>query len=438
MNRNVRIIQLMIIFIVISFLFTGCRDAQEVDDEVYALVLGVDKGVNNKVRITIQYPTYQSGGGEKEDKGGGAMSGGANQAPGSNIHTIEASTILEALDMYGMAISRRVSLTHTKMLVFSEEFARDGVGKYLGPMARYRETRRVMNVIVVKGKAQEFIQENKSNIGESLAKAMELMANQSENTSFFPRTPFQDFYKGMLSTYSQAYTSYAGINDFKQLTPEEQGKEAPLVTDTGFYPGELPRDGVAKREYAGTAVFDGEKMVGLLDSLETRYFLMVSGKFERGIVTIEDKKEPGSAVPLDMRLGRPPRIKGYFENGKPVIDIHLEVESDIGAIQSRIDYEKINLVENLNNQAKEHLEKHILQVIKKTQALNSDIFGFGHKIAGYFATLQEWEQYNWKKHYKEAEIKVDVSVNIRRTGLMIHSSPIRNSKGIEGIKEEGD
>lgn len=440
----VKMVKVLSAVLLVSFLcsfLTSCRDSMEVDDEVYALVLGVDKGVNNKVRVTIQYPTYQSGGGgqDKEKKQDSGMGGGSNQAPGSNIHTVEASTILEALDMYGMAISRRVSLMHTKLLIFSEEFAREGVGRYLGPMARFRETRRVMNVVVVKGEAHKFIQENKSNIGESLGKAIELMVSQADNTSFFPRSPFEDFYEGMLSTYIQPYCGYGGINDFNKLAPEQQSdKVPPLVTEKGFDPGDLPRDGVAKREYVGTAVFDGEKMVGNLDSFETRYFLMVTGKFEKGIITIEDNKEPGSAIPLDMRLGRPPQIKGYFENGKPVIDIYLQIESDIGAIQSRVDYEKVGMINDLNKQAEEHLLKNIKEVIKKTQQLNSDIFGFGHKLAGHFATIQEWEKYNWKSHYREAEVRVDVSVNVRRSGLMIHSAPIRNSKGIEGIREEGD
>lgn len=428
MKIKVRILPLIMLLAFLSSIVTGCGDAQEIDDEVYVLAIGIDKGTTNKVRVTIQYATYSTGGG-----GGGTASGGkkedsqSNQIPGSIIHTIEAPTILEAIDMYGMAISRRVSLMHTKQLIFSEEFAKEGVGDYIAPMARFRETRRIMNVTVVKGSAQDFIKENKTNIGESAAKSMELMAVQSRNTSFFPLSNFQTFYTGMLSTYEQAYSSYAGINEFKNLESESE-KKAPLIIDKGYLPGELPREGVAKREFVGTALFDGDKMVGTLNSVETRYFLMVKGIFRKGIITLEDKNAPGQAIPIDMRIGRPPRIKARFVDDKPVIDVNLVLEGDIGAIQSRISYEKVKYLNELNREAEKHLEEGIIKVIKKTQEYNSDIFGFGHKIAGSFDIIQDWEKYNWKKHYKEAEVNVHVSVNIRRTGLIIHSSPIIGSE----------
>lgn len=424
----------ILIWILICTTLTSCYDAREVDDEVYALVIGVDKGVSNKVRITMQYPTYKSGGdsgGGQGDKSSGGM-GSSNAAPGSDIQTIEASTILEALDMYGMAISRRISLMHTKMLVFSEDFARGGVGKYLAPIARYRETRRVMNVVVVKGKAEGFLRENQANIGESISKAMELMVQQSDNTSFFPRVTFNDFYRGMLSSFEQPYTIYAGINGFEETAPEKKENNAPLVISQGFLPGGLPRSGSTKREYAGTAVFDGDKMVGFLDSDETRYFLMVTGKFKRGIIDLEDERSPGDAIPLDLRPGRAPVTKGHFENGLPVVDLKLQMEADIGAIQSRINYEKLGLIEELNNQVEKHIKDNIVKVINKVQKeYKSDIFGFGHKFAGYFPTIPEWEKYDWIKHFEEARINVNVDVNIRRTGLMIDSSKIYKKDNTE-------
>lgn len=419
----------ILVIIFLNSVLVGCGDAQEIDDEVYIFSLGIDKGVTNKVRVTIQYPTYKtsSGGGDSKKQEAGGKGGGANQSDGANIHTIEASTIIEALDMYGMAISRRVSMKHTKQLIFSEEFAREGIGQYIGPLARFRETRRIMNVIIVKGSAKDFIKEEKTNIGDSLAKAIELMQKQSDNTSYFPRAFFHDFYQGMVSIDHQTYASYAGINEFKLISDENKG-DAPLKVNQGFSPGEVPREGVAKREYVGTALFDGDKMVGSLNSMETRYFLMVSGKFKRGTLILEDKKKPGDAIPLDIRLGRRPKIKGYFNKGKPVIDVIIEIEGDIGAIQSRLPYENTDMIKILNKQTEEVLKKGILETIKKTQELNADIFKFGHRFAGKFLTIHEWEKYNWLKHYKEAEVNVDVSVNIRRTGLIFHSSQIKGSK----------
>ena len=425
-----RVSLLLTLCILISCTSTACLDAEEVDDEVYALILGIDKGVSNKVRLTIQYPTYKAGGGsgEGQEKNKGGM-GNTNEAPGSNIHTIEAPSILEALDMYGMAISRRVSLMHLKSLIISEDFARGGIRDYLGPFTRFRETRRIVDIAVVRGTAQKYIQENKSNIGESLSKAIELMAVQSNNTSFFPRVTFYDFYLGMLSTYNQSYAAYTGINEFKQLTEEQVARESPLEIDNGFIPGTLPRSGVAKREYVGTAVFSADKMVGYLNSEETRYFLMILGKFKRGIIDLKDEKSPDDVIPLDFRPSRKPVIKAYFKMGKPVIDLKLEMEADIGSIQSRLNYEDKNNIGKLNRQAEKHIQERVTQVITKVKnEYKTDIFGFGQKVAGYFPTIQEWEKYDWLKHFPEARVNIEVNVNIRRTGTMIKSSEIKGPK----------
>lgn len=429
-----RVNLLLILAFMISFLTSGCYDAAEVDDEVYALNIGLDKGVTNKLRLTIQYPTYKSsggGGGDTKDKNKGGM-GGSNETPGSNIHTIEASSILEALDMYGMTISRRVSLMHTKNLVISEEMAREGVERYLAPLARYRETRRVMNITVVKGTAQDFIKAYKSYIGESLAKTLELMAIQADNTSFFPRVTFYDFYKGILSTYEQGYTIYAGINDFSAMPQSSQtGGQPPLVVGKGYEPGKIPRSGVDEREYVGTAVFSADKMVGALDSDETRYFLIILGKFKRGIIDLQDKNSPDFAIPLDIRPSRKPVVKASYQRGKPVVDLKLELEADIGAIQSRINYENINLIQRLNTQAEEHIQKKVTEVISKVQKeYKTDIFGFGRKFAGSFLTIDEWEKYNWLSKFPEAKINVQVNVNIRRTGLMIQSSQVQGRENV--------
>lgn len=429
MSMVKRISLLIIVCLFIGSVTTACYDAVEVDDEVYALVLGLDKGITNKIRVTIQYPTYKnsgggSGGGQDKKAGGGGMEG-SNEAAGTNIHTIEAPSILEALDMYGMAISRRISLMHMKNLILSEDLVKEGIQPFLAPLARFRQARRVVNIAVVKGTAQDYIRDNTSNIGESLSKAMELMSVQADNTSFFPRVTFYNFYTALLSTYEQGFTAYSGINDFKQLPEGQQKTESPLNLDNGYEPGRIPRSGVAKREFAGTAVFKGDKMVGTLNSEETRYFLMITGKFKRGIIDIQDEELPEYVIPMDFRLSRKPVIKGYFKKGRPVVSVSLELEADIGSIQSRIDYEDRNKIEKLNDDAEKYIRERVTQVIGKVRdEYKSDIFGFGQQFAGYFSNIGEWEKFNWNSHFQEAGVNVKANVNIRRTGLMWKSSRV--------------
>jgi spore germination protein KC len=418
-------------------LFTGCTaDSKEIDDQVYTLVIGADKAVSNKVRVTVQFPTYKSGGGEgsgsTQKKGSGGGEGNkeeTGEVSGTIVETVEAPTLLEAIDLLNTSTSRRISLVQTKEIIFSEELAKEGIGRYLEPIARFRETRRTMQIVVCRGNAEDFIKESKTLIGDSLAKAMELILAESGNTGFFPHVTFHDFYAGMLNPYTMAYAAYAGLNDFSKLQPLGREEKSPLNTEYDELPGEIPRKGDLKREFFGTAVFDGKKMVGSLSASETRYFLMVKGDFKRGIISIADKENSDLAIPLDVRLGRKPKIKAHFENGVPVIDLKLVIESDLGAIQSRENYEKLSKINDLNRQIETYIRNGVVRTIEKTQKeWGTDIFGFGGYVARSFSTVPEFEKYNWLAHYRDAKINVDVSVNVRRTGLMMSSSPIRNSK----------
>lgn len=412
---------------------TGCGDSVEVDDDVYAVAIGLDKGINNKLILTIEYPTYKGGGGGGQaggnaNKGGGV--GSSNQLPGANIHTVETPSILEGLDIFNMAISRRISLVHIKLLVISEELAREGIGDYLGPLARYRGTRNTLFVLVAREKAVDFIKENKSNIGESLTKSIELMEEQSKKTGYFPDINFHEFYRDVLSSYSEPYTAYVGVNDFSKLNINSKNGTAKLVTEYDHLPGDMPRAGVAKREFVGTAVFDGDKMVGSLNPTETRYMLMMNGKFKRGIFSIEDKNAPGKAIVIDLSLKKPPAIKVRFEDAVPIIDIKLDFNVNIESVQSRIDYEQMNRIDDMSNQIENYLEEGIKKTFEKAQKeLKTDVFGFGGKVAGYFTTIQEWEEYNWFSHFSEAKINTSVKVNIRGTGLTLESPPIFSSEG---------
>lgn len=427
-----KISSIVFISIFLCSILAGCQ-AVEVDDDVYAVVIGLDKGVHNKLMLTIQYPTYKGGGGGGQMGGGQKKEeedGGSNQVPGANIHTIETPSILGGIDIFNMAISRRISLIHVKLLIISEELAMEGIGDYLDPLVRNRSSRGSMFVLVTNGKAVDFIKENKANVGESLTKSIELMEEQSKKTSYFPNTNFLEFYRDISSSYNNPYAAYVGVNDLKKLTTPVKDEKSKLITEQDFLPGDMPRDGVSKREYVGTAVFDGDRMVGSLNPSETRYMLILNGKFKRGVFTLEDKNAPGKAIVIDVSLKKKPSVKARFEDGDPVFDIRLDIDANIESIQSRVKYEQLNMMDDLNNQIKSYIESGIEKTLEKAQKeLNCDVFGFGIKLAGSFTTIQEWEDYNWLSHFPEAEINVDLKVNTGRTGLILESPPILSSEG---------
>lgn len=414
-----------ICFIILSIfiagiVLTGCYDSIEIDDQVYPILIGIDKGINNKIIVTVQYPTYRSG--ENNN----------NQVQGAgNINSIEAPSIIEACEMLNTEVSRKITLQHVKAFVFSENVAAMGIGQYISAIKRYREVRSTVNIIVSRGRAEDFIKNNKSVIGPSISKMTELQLSQANRISYFSEGSFFKFYKEMLSTYQQPVAAYASVNDLHNAKNESnQTGMDNLMPGKGFKPGDIPIKSRAGRQLGGTAIFDGDKMVGYLDTYETRYYLMVKGEFKTGIVTIDDPRQSGYPVVIYLKLIKAPKVNTVFKDGKPVINVNIKIEADIEGIQSRINYEKLRNIGDLENKIKQFVLQGMLNTIKKTQTqYNTDIFGFGKSAAKNFKTIQEWEDYNWLKHYKEAKINVNLDLNIKRMGTKLGSADKWGSKG---------
>ncbi|ACL76317.1 Ger(x)C family spore germination protein [Ruminiclostridium cellulolyticum] len=430
MRKVYKVIILAMAFI---YILTGCTtDSKNIDDQAYAIMIGIDKGVENKIRLTVQFPTYKGGGSSSSSGGGGGGGGGGSeekesgQVDGTIVTTIESSTVLEAINMLNTSTSRHISLVHCKAIIFSEKLAYEGINFYLSDFARFRETRRIATIGVCRGKAEDFIIENKTLIGENISKSIELAFSQSQNSGLFPTVFFTNFYKNTISPYSQAHALYVGLNNFKNLKNEKNGEEPPLKTEEKFYPGEVPKKGNLRQEMIGTAVFNGDKLAGTLNADETRYFLMVENKFKHGILTIEDKMNPGRAIPFDLRPGRKTDIKVGFDKSTPVIDINLNIEADIVGIQSGLHYESLDKIQELNKLLHDSIEEGVRKTVQKVQKqMGTDVFGFGYYAADKFMTINDFEKYNWLSHFIDAKINVSVYTNIRRTGLMAESMPVR-------------
>ncbi|NLB53962.1 MAG: hypothetical protein GX808_13645 [Syntrophomonadaceae bacterium] len=94
-----------------------------------------------------------------------------------------------------------------------------------------------------------------------------------------------------------------------------------------------------------------------------------------------------------------------------------------------IDYEQPQQKRLLEQEFEKVVQTGIEDVISKCQGLNADIFSFGDYAARNFLTIGAFEKYNWNKRFKDAQVKVDVSFIIRRTGTQIKSSPMKNPTG---------
>ena len=308
MKRNVLLGLLCIMFCIT---LSSCYDVSEIDDMAYVLALGIDKGVSHQWRLTVQLPTMDAA------PGGGGIGGEGDKKDGASrdvIITIDAPSFFTGINMINVVVPRELNFMHTKYIVVSEELARSGMlGEMIAPLVRYRQVRKSTYVIIAKGSAMEFIRENKPTVGATLSKSMEIMMDEWENTAFFPPATLHDLYNGFKSTYRQPVAMLAAINDFSSFIEGNKGQDNNISHEFEYTAGQLPRIGGSRIEFMGSAIFDGDKMVGELTGSETRIMMIGRGELVRGFFTIPDPYKPEMPIPLDVRMARTPEVKVRVE-----------------------------------------------------------------------------------------------------------------------------
>lgn len=412
-------------------ILSGCYDSKEIDDFAYVSAIGLDKGVTNELKMTLQIIIPKLQGGENGQGGG---SSGENQT----TTTVETPTIYSGLNMINNYVSKELNLSHAKMLVISEELAREGTIKYVHAMMRGREFRGNMYIVVSKTSAEEYIQNNKAVLEANPSKHHEIQLKSYEYTAFTANTTLIDFYLRQECSCVQAVATLVDVSRFESSkdfnvensTYKHKERDVPLEGD--FTAGNIPQTGESKTEMMGLAVFDGDKMVGELDGEDTGFFLMLIGDFKRAYYTIQDPLEKDYFVVLRVSESRDPSINTYLKGDKPFSNIRINLECDILSIQSGRNYESTKNLHILEAAAEEFFVKGINRFLNETtKQLNADVCGVGRSLKSKYLTWEEWTSVDWLKKYKDTSFKVDVDVKIRRTGLMIRTLPAFSAEGEE-------
>ncbi|HEX2945410.1 MAG TPA: Ger(x)C family spore germination protein [Clostridia bacterium] len=418
--------RLIIVFICIANILplTGCFDQREIDDLAYPLAMGLDLGVADNLRLTLQLasPLSIGGGGGGSSGGGGGGKGGGGEGP-TSIITVDAPSIFSGLNMINNIISKEINMAHTKLIVFSKPFAERGVEIYLHSLHRGREFRPDIYVAVSNEPPDQYLKAVKPTLESSPAKYYELMLGKGF-TSFYPTVRLNDFYFRTESDAIEPVAILTGLSNFKTIDDLKKvgnKKSGTEIKPEGHYEaGSIPVIADQKNEFTGVAVFKNGKMVATMKGLESSCMQLVTGEYKNAYWTLPDAYKKDKVVVMKIFQRKKPMIKAEVKNGKPSFKINLDLEGDFTAIQSGINYE--NYPEAMEKGASEMIKEEITAMLKRTQyEFDSDICGFGRYMKGKFLTWAQWKKYDWPDQYKKSSFEINVKFKVRRTGLMIRS-----------------
>lgn len=396
-------------------LVAGCNGGRETDEIAWVLSIGVDKaGDELEITYRIAIPSALSG----------TTGGGGDKKESTSVITVKAPNLAEGRNLLNTVLSRAVSLSQVRVFVISEELARAGVDDLIGPIVRFREFRGSTFIIVNKGRTRDIFEKNKPVLETLTSRWIENFIQSSNEAGYYPRANLHDFYLRMKNETGAPYTMYYALNPLTgqgKISGSKMGGERA----NQYLPGNIPREGGDSTEVLGTAVFKAAKLVGTLDSEETRALLILQNRFERSFVVVEDPLAPKHTVNVALRNGRKPKIEVHTDGENPMITVDVFLEGEISSIPSGIAYEASEYRSLLEAQISNVIKQQIELMLEKTQKLSVDVVDFGYYARANFTTMEQMKAYQWDERYPHAQINVIVNNEIRRTGLMQKSNPIR-------------
>ena len=248
MSKKIFVIALIILFCL--FNLCGCYNAEGLETLAYAVAIGIDKGENDKIRLSLQFAVLSNSNSE---------SSGSSQSKNSTITTVDCASIDSGISLINSYISKKINLSHCKAIIISEELAYEGISEYIYTLVNNIEIRPDCNIIISRCKAEDYLTNSTPTLESVSARYYEFILNSSEYTGYTENISLYDFYSDLLSPTTQAHSILGGINEKSthkkytnlSLADKEasyKADETPIQTNTGI-------------ENMGIAVFYGDKLV---------------------------------------------------------------------------------------------------------------------------------------------------------------------------------
>lgn len=409
MNVFKKIIALILISIFSLFTLTGCKyENNSIENLAYVIALGIDKGEDNLLKLSFQFATPSS-------------DSGSSGSSGSDITTttVECSSISSGFNLMNSYISKKLNLSHCKVIIFSEELAAIGITEEVQTLINKIQIRPDSSIIISKCSASDFIENAKPNLMTLIARYYEIIVTSGKYTGYYYNSTLENFYSSLEESLVEATAMLGGVN-VKQLHYIDKDINY-IDLDSSYVAGTSLVEDENLIQLMGTAVFKDGKLVGELNGQETISHLIVTNKLDQCIISIPDPFYSDNLISVSISLNNT-NNKVEFVNNAPYITVDTSIEAYILTYSDASNYgteEALGIIEKYINS---YLATHISSYLYKTaKEFNSDIAGFGKKVISKYTNINKWNESNWSNNYKNAFFHVNVSTDLEGSTLMINN-----------------
>jgi len=374
----------MILAVTLLIFQTGCWNAREINELAFVLSIALDKAEEGfYVTAQVAKPEVYSksgtgGGGTEKEKPFWVISG-------------SGKTIFEAIRNMAEISPRRVFWSHIKVIIISEEIAREDVLDIFDFFSRNPELRLRTWIAVTEGKAGKIL-----DIMPVIEKDPSHNIEQIINKTNITGKGYSIMLKNFLEEYLDPYTDPVA----SRIT----------VTTVNSKP-------TVRLE--GAAVFDIGKMVGWLDAEETRGLLWMKNKISNSIRVV-DCPYDGKPLTIEIKKGKI-NIKSQINNGVPSFTITATAVGKLTEKSGLTEYNNPETIKTLEAALAKAIHDDIEQAVTAAQKYHADFINFTRALQ--IEHKKEWEQISssWPEQFRTAKVDINVKADIPEVSLLAKS-----------------
>lgn len=393
----------VMIFLFFPFL-SGCWDSLDIEKRGTVLAIAIDKveiDSNDKEDYITHFPKPHKRSSDKMIRitaqvsvpgriplGPESTGGGENQEP-AWVLTAIGHTLEDALFSLQQELADKLFFGHLRIIVISEEIAKEGIERFNDYLRRQPEVRRTTWLVVSKERAADYM-EIAPKLERVPALYLQSMVQKGVELGKFPYDDIGIFWRTLSSKGQAGFLPYLQIKDKENV------------------------------QIKGLAYFKDNKMLGTIDPIEIGLFMAVIGEGEGGYGTFIKIPDAEETVLVEA-VKRKSRIKTKIKDGKPEIHIKVRYEGEIG--EKTNEKKSINdskTISKMEQVASEETKDSLNRLIKKMQDEGTDIFGFGEYVRAkqpryWNETVKTKEA--WNSIFKDINVHVEMDTRIRRVGM---------------------
>lgn len=273
----------------------GCTRVPDITERGLVMAVGLDKAEDGEIELTLQV-INPAGLGIVEE-------GSSETIQPIWINSTKGKTVFEATRHHLKTISRRPFYNHVQVFVIGEELAREGIRNILDFFSRNSEARLSPKVIIARGTTAKNIVSAKSIMEMVPAMHLKNILENNKESGFVPDLTIFDVLRDLDDNILNVTIGGAKFKDNK----------------TGSIKDLLIED---------TAVFNGDKLVGWLDPLETMGLAYIKNKINSIEIGIKDPINEENRLVIDqVHSNRKMHVK--FEKDKPRAYIDIKADGII-------------------------------------------------------------------------------------------------------------